>query len=203
MSEKDNTPEDDTAADEQSETGDELPQSVVDEAERLTRLAREAIDDGETEAYRERRADIVDEYGYDARVRDEDQPTLVCYPQDWLEDGVVQTDRIEDTSRAVEVPLSGPGDPDEWRAVDEHNRELVEEVREEHGEVHARNATAFADFAGNHYAKPVESLTAVEMQEFLDEYYPRNVWPSEKQTAVVEQSLELVYETAGERVPGS
>jgi len=201
MSEKDNTPEDDTAADEQGEN--ELPQSVVDEAERLSRLAREVVDDAEADAYRERRADLVDEYDYDARVRTEGDETLVCYPQDWVEDGVVRTDRIEDTARAVEVPLSGPGAPDEWREVDEHNRELVEQVREAHGEVHARNATAFADFAGNHYAKPVESLTENEMQEFLDEYYPRNAWPSEEQTAVVEQSLELVYETAGERVPGS
>ncbi|WP_256298796.1 DUF7108 family protein [Haloarchaeobius salinus] len=184
------------------QSGNELPEPVVDEAERLSRLAREAVDDAEAESYRDRRADLVDEYGYAARVRSEDEATLVCYPQDWLEDGVVQMDRIEDTSRAVEVPLSGPGDPDEWRAVDEHNRELVEQVREEHGEVHARNATAFADFAGNHYAKPAESLTAGEMREFLEEYYPRNAWPSEEQTAVVEQSLELVYETAGERVPG-
>jgi hypothetical protein len=201
MSEKDNTPSDDTAADEHH--GTELPQSVVDRAERLSRLAREAVDDAEAEAYRERRADLVGEYGYAARVRVEDEATLVCYPEEWLEDGVVQTDRIEDTTRAVEVPLSGPGDPDEWRTVDQHNRELVERVREEHGEVHARNATAFADFAGNHYAKPVESLTETEMEEFLEEYFPRNAWPSEEQMEVVEQSLELVFETAGERVPGS
>jgi hypothetical protein len=201
MSKKYNTPIDDTSADEQHETG--LPQSVVDQAERLSRLAREADDDAEAEAYRERRAELVDGYDYAVRVRSDDEATLVCYPQDWLEDGVVQMDRVEDTSRAVEVPLSGPGDPDEWHAVDEHNRELVEHVREEHGEVHGRNATAFADFAGNHYAKPVESLTETEIEEFLEEYFPRNAWPSEAQTEVVEQSLELVYETAGERVPGS
>ncbi|MFC4407024.1 DUF7108 family protein [Haloarchaeobius iranensis] len=201
MSEKDNTPSGDIAADAQD--GTELPQSVVDQAERLSRLAREAVDDAEAEAYRERRAGLVDEYDYAARVRHDDEATLVCYPQEWLADGVVQMDRIEDTDRAVEVSLSGPGDPDEWRAVDRHNRELVEQVREEHGEVHARNATAFADFAGNHYAKPVESLTETEMAEFLEEYFPRNAWPSEEQRDVVERSLELVYETAGERVPGS
>jgi len=201
MSEKDNTSSGDIAADEQH--GTELPRSVVEQAERLSRLARETVDDAEAEAYRERRAELVDEFDYAARVRHDDEATLVCYPQEWLEDGVVQMDRIEDTDRAVEIPLSGPGDPDEWRAVDRHNRELVEQVREDHGEVHGRNATAFADFAGNHYAKPVESLTETEMEEFLDEYFPRNAWPSEEQTEVVERSLELVYETAGERVPGS
>ncbi|WP_257298890.1 rnhA operon protein [Haloarchaeobius sp. FL176] len=201
MSEKDNTSSGDIAADEQH--GTELPRSVVEQAERLSRLARETVDDAEAEAYRERRAELVDEFDYAARVRHDDEATLVCHPQEWLEDGVVQMDRIEDTDRAVEIPLSGPGDPDEWRAVDRHNRELVEQVREDHGEVHGRNATAFADFAGNHYAKPVESLTETEMEEFLDEYFPRNAWPSEEQTEVVERSLELVYETAGERVPGS
>lgn len=179
---------------------EELPEQTVDAAERLTRLAREVVDDAEADAYRADRAERLADHGFTARVRDEDD-TLVCYPDEWIEDGTVQIDRIEDTDRAVEVSLSGPGDPDDWTEVEAHNAALVNEVAENHDEVHAANARAFADFMGNHYARPMESADADEVQEFLDEYFPRNAWPSEEQRDAVRASLRYVFEAADERTP--
>ncbi|QZY01015.1 rnhA operon protein [Halobaculum rubrum] len=182
------------------EWNEELPEPTVDAAERLTRLAREAVDEAEAEAYREDRAERLADHGFTARVR-EDDDTLVCYPDEWIEDGTVQIDRIDNTDRAVEVSLSGPGDPDDWSEVEEHNAALVEQVAEEHTEVHAANARAFADFMGNHYARPMDSADADEVQEFLDEYFPRNAWPSEEQRDAVRASLRHVFEAADERTP--
>ncbi|MFW6382958.1 MAG: DUF7108 family protein [Haloferacaceae archaeon] len=186
--------------DDSADWDEELPEPTVDAAERLTRLAREAVDEAEAEAYRADRAERLAEHEFTARVRDEDD-TLVCYPEEWIEDGTVQIDRIDDTDRAVEVSLSGPGDPDDWSEVEEHNTTLVERVAEAHGEVHAANARAFADFMGNHYARPMESATEAEIAEFLDEYFPRNAWPSEEQRDAVRASLRYVFAAADERTP--
>jgi hypothetical protein len=203
-------PETDTDADDARESDDELPEEendhdeelpaeTIERAERLTRLARDAVDDAEAAAYREDRADLLAAHDFRARVREEDTgETLVLHPDEWLADGTIQVERIEDTSRAIEVSLSGPGDPDEWESVEEHNREVVARVREAHGDVHGDNAAAFADFMGNHYARPVESATSGEVTEFLEEYYPRNAWPTEEQREVVEASVDLVFEVADE-----
>ncbi|MFC6787066.1 rnhA operon protein [Halobaculum halobium] len=188
-----------TAAD-GDEWDEELPERAVDAAERLTRLAREAVDDAEADAYRADRAERLAEHDFTARVRDEDD-TLVCYPEEWIEDGTVQIDRIDDTDRAVEVSLSGPGDPDDWAEIEEHNAALVDAVAEAHSEIHAANARAFADFMGNHYARPMDSATEAELSEFLDEYFPRNAWPSEEQRDAVRASLRYVFEAADERTP--
>ena len=177
----------------------EIPASAVAEAERLTRLAREATGPVAA-AYREARAEVAGDHGYEARLREADD-TLVLYPADWLEGGTARPERIEETDRAVEVPLSGPGDPDRWRAVEEHNAEIVERVRERAGDVHAANVRAFADFMGNHYAKPVESATRPELEEFIGDYFPRNAWPTDEQRAVVEKSVRLVFDAADERCP--
>lgn len=182
------------------EETDELPESMIERAERLTRLARDAVDDAEADAYREDRADALADYGFAANVREDDSgATLVLHPDEWVDGGTIRPDRVEDTDRAVEVSLSGPGDPDEWDAVDQHNREVVARVRDAHGDVHGDNAAAFADFMGNHYARPVESATDDEIAEFLDEYFPRNAWPSDDQRAVVEQSLDYVFDVAAEK----
>jgi len=188
------------AAEADDESGDEeLPRETVERAERLTRLARDAVDDAEAEAYREERSELLDDHEFRARVREEDPgETLVLHPDEWLEDGLIRTERIEDTDRAVEVSLSGPGDPDEWESVEEHNRDIAARVREVHGDVHGDNAAAFADFMGNHYARPVESATTDEVSEFLSEYFPRNAWPTEKQRETVEESIDLVFEVADE-----
>jgi hypothetical protein len=191
-----------SSGDASTEEGPELPEDVVEEAERLTRLAREATDEDERAAYRADRDERLAEYGFLARVRREDaREVLVCHPEEWVEDGTIRPDRVEDLDRAVEVRLSGAGDPDEWDEVDDHNRALAEEVREEHGSVHGANAEALAEFMSNHYAKRISTATGNELREFLEEYFPRNAWPSEEQRAVVGESVELTFEAADEPLP--
>jgi hypothetical protein len=181
----------------EKESDPELPADVREEVERLTRLARNSVDDGAATAYREGRDELLAEHGFVARVReDKVGETLVCYPEEWVADGVVQIERIEDTDRAAEISLEGPGDPENWDAVDEHNRELVADVEAEHGEVHAETADAFADFIANHYAKRIEAATEQEIEEFLTEYFPRNAWPSEDQRERAERSVRLLQEAA-------
>ncbi len=181
---------------------DELPAEVIEEAERLTKLARSAPEEPEAEAHLERRATLLEQHDFTARVRDDDgDATLVLHPDEWHDDGVVRTDRIEDLSRAVERPLEGTGDPDDWADVDARNRELAAAVRAAHGDVHGDNADALADFLGNHYAKTIESLTGPELTEFRLEYFVRNAWPSAAQRAVIDESIRLVYQTAGETAP--
>jgi hypothetical protein len=177
----------------------DLPSGTIEEAERLTRLAREAGNPDERKDHRERRAEVVADHGYTARVREEDaEEVLVLYPAEWIEEGLLRTDRIDDLDRAVERPLSGPGDPEEWDAIEEHNRSAVERVAETEGPVHGANARAFADFMGNHYARPVESADSPKIEEFLTEYFPRNAWPSAEQKAVVEDSIDLLVDLASE-----
>ncbi|ELZ08274.1 hypothetical protein C479_13083 [Halovivax asiaticus JCM 14624] len=179
---------------------DGLPSSVVEEAERLTRLARNATDPDERAASLDRRDSIVAAHDYTARVREEDE-TLVCHPDEWVVDGTVRFDRIDDRSAAVEVSLSGPGDPDDWAAVDDANRELVERVRERAGDVHAANVDRFADFMGNHCAKRMTAASSAEIEQFFGEYYPRNTWPEPDERAVVAESIERLFDVAGESPP--
>ncbi|WP_299331981.1 DUF7108 family protein [Haloplanus sp.] len=178
----------------------ELPREVREEVERLTRLARRAADDAEAAAYERDRDRRLADHGFTARVRTDDD-TLVLHPSEWLDGDTARVDNIEDTGRAVEISLSGSGDPEEWAAVEAHNAAIVDEVRDRVGEVHAANARAFADFMGNHYARRVETATAAELREFLTEYYPRNAWPSDDQRAVVERSLEYVFEATETELP--
>lgn len=181
---------------------DGLPSDVADEVERLTRLARRAVDDHEAAAYRERRTDILDDYGFTDRIREgDDGDVLVCHPETWIEDGVVRTDRIEDTDRALEVPLDGPGDPEQWDELHDRNLELAERVAEEYGSVHGANAEELAIYASNHFAKPIEALSPVELERFRTEYYPRNVWPTDAQAAALDESLEYTFEVASVPFP--
>ena len=192
----------DEDSDEAASNETDLPRDVVDEVERLTRLTRTTVDDNEATAYEDRRDDLLDEHDFTSRIRDDDgDDVLVLHPEEWHEDGVIRTDRIEDIDRAVEIPLEGTGDPDEWDDVDAHNRDLVATVRDTHGDVHGDNAAILADFAGNHYAKAIESLTSDELTEFRTDYFVRNAWPSDDQQEVIEESIELIFETADERVP--
>jgi hypothetical protein len=191
-------PEDETEPPDETETEtDTLPESVVAEAERLERLARRVSDEAEAEVYRERRSELVAAYGFESRIReDDDGDVLVCHPAEWVEDGTVRTERIDDVDRGVEVPLSGAGSPDDWQATEDTNRALAEAVAEAHGEPHATNAHALADFASNHYAKPVARLAPAELAEFRDEYYPRNVWSSEAAEAALEETVEYMLAAA-------
>jgi hypothetical protein len=199
MPDDDTTGADGEQADENGEMvgGSDLPVAVVDEVERLTRLAREAVDDEEAAVYRRERASLLAEYGYTARVREDDsRDVLVCYPDKWLDDGLVQPDRIDDLDRGIERPLSGPGGADEWHEVQAHNRTIAETVAEEHGEVHGANAMALAEFMSNHYARAIESATDAEREEFRTDYFPRNAFPSDEQREVVDDSIEYTLAVA-------
>ncbi|WP_410765450.1 rnhA operon protein [Haloferax sp. DFSO60] len=179
----------------------ELPEDVQQKVTRLTRLARDAIDPNEREVYLSDRDEVLSAYGFVARLR-EDDDVLVLYPDDWLdEDGNVDVSRIEDTDRGIERPLSGTGAESAWHAVEAHNASLVEAVEAGHGPDHGKNARAFADFLGNHYVRKIETAGAPEVREFLEEYYPRNAWPTEEQRSIVGESLELLFDAAGVDVP--
>jgi len=172
----------------------DLPAAVLEDAIQLTRRARAALDEAETRAYLDERDELLHDHGFRARTReDPDGDVLVCYPDDWVEEGVVTPETVEDTADAVEVPLSGPGPQGDWESAEARNRTLVELVREKWGEAHAANAEAFADFMGNHYARPIGSASETEVREFRQEYYPRNVWPTPEQAAVLEESLRYVF----------
>ncbi|MGM0604414.1 MAG: DUF7108 family protein [Halobacteriota archaeon] len=189
----------DSDGDTDSDADGELPPDVIAEAERLSRLARNAVDPDESAVYRIERESTVTEYGYAARIRDADD-TLVLYPDEWVEDGIVQFDRVEDTDRAVEVPLTPQGG-DDYASVEAHNASIVAVVDESHGPPHTANVRAFADFMGNHYLQHLETATADQLAEFFDDYYRRNAWPSDRQREQVERSIELAFEAAGEPYP--
>lgn len=192
------------ATDDRREGSDEdrPPREAVEEAERLTRLARSATDEDERRAHRERRAELLEGYDFAGRVREERSgDVLVLHPAEWHDGEVIRTDRIDDLSRAIEVPLEGAGDPDDWDDVDARNRALAEAVREAHGDVHGDNAAALADFMSNHYARPIESATEDELSEFRAEYFVRNAWPSADQRAAIEESIEFVFEAADRETP--
>lgn len=193
-----------------------LPESVVDEAARLTRLAHRAEDANDARSHRDRRDRLLARHGYRAHVRRDDgglggaradgdrvearpdrparrgeRVVLVCYPAEWIDGETVDPAQIEDVSRAIERPLSGPGEK-AWPTVESHNRTVADRIADEHGEVHGATAHAFADFMGNHHARRVDEATAAQIAEFRDEYLPRNAWPTDDQLAVLEESIELI-----------
>jgi hypothetical protein len=185
--------EDGNGSDDSGDDDQPLPAAVRREAKRLTRHARRTGDEDAAAAYRRERDALVAEYDYTARVRDEDD-TLVLYPDRWLDGDTVRPERIEDTDAAAELALGG-GDED-WDAVEAHNRAVVAAVEDEHGAVHGANATALADFAGNHLGKRIEALTDTHIEQFLTDYFPRNAWPDETERAAVEESVALTVELA-------
>lgn len=178
-----------------------LPEDVIAEAVRLTRLAHratEASTDRHDEAtqYRHRRDALLADHDYTARLRTEDgDPTVVLYPDDWVTDGTVDLTAIEDTDTAIERPLRGGG-PQDYDTAATRNQAVVETVATQHDAVHAANAAAFAAFMNNHRAQPIATATGDDIQEFLTEYYPRNVWPTAEQAATVCRSLRIALATA-------
>ncbi|WP_331235832.1 DUF7108 family protein [Natronorarus salvus] len=178
---------------------EELGEEVVRRAERLTRLARAAVDDGEASAYREERDELLSNRGFTTRVRENgEEEVLVLHPEGWEEGGTIHPERIEEIDRAVEIRLTGAADPEDWESVEAHNRALARRVRAKYGEVHGENAETFADFMGNHYARRMETAGEREREEFLTDYFVRNAWPSADQRAAIERSLSLVVEVAKE-----
>ena len=171
-----------------------LPVDVLTRAVTLTRRIRRVDDD--ERAQRDERDRLLDGHGYVARVREDAAgETLVLYPDEWVDDGVVRVDRVEDTGRAVERSLSGVGS-DDWDKVAAHNRRIADRVAAVHGDPHGPTAHAYADFLSNHYAKRVEAASPAERREFREEYLPRNGWPTEAQREAVEESLRRIEETA-------
>ncbi|SNR59216.1 DUF7108 domain-containing protein [Halorubrum vacuolatum] len=154
----------DEAADTPADTASEghLPDEAVEEAERLTRLAREATDPAAARSYRDRRDALVEEYDYTPRLREEDD-TLVLYPSEWVEGGTVQLDRVEDTDRAVEVSLSGPGDADRYREVAAYNDAIAAVVAAAVAEA-VDGDRSLAEGAGEDAGSlaPVESLADLD-----------------------------------------
>ena len=219
MPDESNSPSE-NESDAPSNSDADLPAEIAEEAARLTRLAQEA-DERETRAgphrnesdskhpreaqvYRDRRDQLLAHFEYVSRVREEREGglTLVCYPEEWLDDeGVVRLDAELDTSRAVEIPFSGPGEQGDFEAAAAANDELVADVDEAYGEDHAANVRTFADFMGNHYARPAASATTAEVKEFLEHYYPRNAWPTDEQAAMVEESLRYAFELRNKEYP--
>lgn len=179
---------------------EQLPEDVIEEVERLTHQARQAVDENARRAYREAREELLAAHDFRARIRDDERDVLVLYPDDWVEDGTVHPERIDDIDRGIELPLEGVLDND-WVTIDAHNTDLAQTVETEHGPVHGANAHALATFMSNHYLKPVEEATHEELSEFLTEYYRRNAWPTDDQKEVVRESVRLVFECAGESVP--
>lgn len=190
---------------------DTLPSHVVTEALRLTRLAMrasesrgaaDAIDQptlADPDRYRDERSELLEEFGYRARIRDDDRgKTLVCYPAEWISDGEADFGAIEDTDRAVERRLDGTGRSREWENVAEHNRGVAEAVQEVHGHPHGRTARSFARFMSSHRVRHIETATAADVREFVDEFFRRNTWPTADQKAVVMQSLRYTLATAFE-----
>ncbi|WP_144924550.1 DUF7108 domain-containing protein [Halorubrum salsamenti] len=175
----------------------DVPAEVVDEAERLTRLARQTEDEAAAAFYRDRRDGLVEGHDYVPRLRDEDD-TLVLYPDEWMDDGTVRLDRIETTDRAVEVSLSGPGDADRYREIAAYNDSVADAVADAHGEPHADTARSFAAFMSNHYVRAVDDATPDVREEFREEYFPRNGWPTDEQLAVVDESLDVIESVAAD-----
>ncbi|MFW6384389.1 MAG: DUF7108 family protein [Halodesulfurarchaeum sp.] len=173
--------------------GNRLPDRVLEAALAATRAARRGTH-ADGAALRDRRDDLLARHGYRARVReDESGPVLVCYPDAWVEDGVIHPGAVESTAAAVERPLWREPD-DDFETIAAHNRELAASVGDRHGWLHERNAAAFGTYMANHHAARVESATPTQVETFLAEYFPRNAWPSDEQQAAVETSLEYLFE---------
>lgn len=139
-----------------------------------------------------KRDNILEEYNYVARVRQEDD-TLVLYPKGWLdEEGKVDLSIIEDTNRAIERSLGGVDKNADWDEIEKQNSKIVSQIHEDYSEEHAKNVRAFADFMGNYYLKKITEATEDEKKQFKNEYYVRNVWSGSEQESILEESLELL-----------
>lgn len=181
----------------------ELPDDVVDKVVELSRKAHHP--NFSTARCELERDELLSDYEYRARIRNDDSMglVLVCYPSEWVTDGVVQLSRVEDTDRAVERPLFPTETDDDWSEIHAHNQTVVSRIRDKYTDVHGDNAQAFSDFMSNHYNRRIESASIRELEEFLSEYYPRNAWPSDAQKQVVEESLRYVFTITDSSVPGT
>ena len=181
---------------------EQLPHALRTQLRELALEERHATDEDIGQRARERRSELLKRHGYASRIReDEHGAVLVCYPETWMADGELVPAAVEDTDRAVEIPLSGAGDPDDWAELAAHNDAIARSVAERHGRDHGENAMAFATFMNNHRARPIDTAGPDDVREFLAEYYPRNAWPSDQQAKIVEDSIALTRELADDADP--
>ncbi|MFP4590236.1 MAG: rnhA operon protein [Halobacteriales archaeon] len=184
----------------------EFDPDLVEQVRELTDRLRSATDE-RARRLEERRSRLLERLDARAHVREDDEGTvLVIYPSAWVVDSTVEPDRIDDRSRAVEIPLDPREREASWDAVMGHNESVAEAVARRHGADHGANASAFATYLANHHLRRVEDATEAEVRTFLEDYYPRNVWPTDAQASLVGRSVELARELAaaddGERPQG-
>lgn len=130
---------------------------------------------------------LAGEHGYRARLREDE--VLVLHPEDWLdEEGVLRGD--VDADEALEIAIGDSGGAEEAR---QRNDDVLEgfERRIEDEEVRF-NVERFAEYCENHHGVAVDEVTARQVDEFVDEYYVRNVWSSESAEEKLERSLEML-----------
>lgn len=175
---------------------DTLPEAVRDRVLAIARQERSAPE-SRRQVLEHRRGALLADHGYASRIRrDEDGAVLVCYPDDWLEAGTVDTDRIEDLDRAIELPLDRGDQDADWAEIAAANEAIADRVNAEHGQVHGANAARFVAFMNDHRGRKVETATEADIEEFLTEYYPRNAWPNDRERAAVESSIEKLLALA-------
>lgn len=150
-------------------------------------LARAAVGGGRDASELDRVRDVASDHGFRARLRDDD--VLVLHPDGWLdEDGVLRGD--VDPDEALEVPLGDSGGAEEAR---ERNDELLDGFEREVGDEDVWfNVELFAEYCETHHGVAVDEVTARQLEEFVDEYYPRNVWASESAEEKLERSLQAL-----------
>lgn len=176
----------------------EFDEELVD---RILELTRRLFDGDADQARRleRRRARLLAAMDARLNVRDDDDGlVLVLYPSDWVDGDAVDPDRIDDRSRALERPLDRTGGTDSWEAVMEDNMAVAAAVETRHGPRHGANAEALGTYLANHHLRRIGAATESELQTFLREYYPRNVWPTPAEANVVRESVELAREVATE-----
>jgi len=175
----------------------DVPADTVDEAERLTRLARRTEDEAAAAFYRERRDELVTDHDYVPRLREEDD-TLVLYPDEWMDDGRSSSTGSRPPTGPSRCRCRGPGDAGRYREIAAYNDAVADAVADAHDAVHADTARSFAAFMSNHYVRAVDDATADMRAEFREEYFPRNGWPTDEQLAVVDESLDAIESVAAD-----
>lgn len=157
----------------------------VKEATRLTRVALSGNEDA-----RKERDKLADEHGYVARERDDG--VLVLHPDDWIEDGVVDLDAF-DADEAYEIPLEGRS----FEEAHEANDAVLDEFSADAHEADLFNVRSFAEFCENHHSVAVENATTEQVDEFVNDYYVRNVWATDEAEERLEESLSRLFEFVG------
>jgi hypothetical protein len=134
---------------------------------------------------------IVQGVGYRWRMREADN-TLVCVPAGWYSDGVVDPARV-DPAEAIEIACAPSATG--YDAVAAANAEVAAAVSAAYGPVHGENAAAVARFMSAHLRRPIATMTAADRAGF-EEFYRRNVWPSDDARAVCDASVRVTLQLA-------